>query len=97
MPHEGHQGTQAAPVLLAAGRAGARSCAAVSFTPMHLRYLLAELHVRGDLGFLATALLAPLEVPVPEQQIEIEAMELPRFVEGWDDLVRRIVTGQGPA
>ena len=80
-------------LILAAGRAGARSYAAVSFTAMHLRYLLAELDVRGDLGFLATALLAPLEVPVLEQQIEIEAVEIPRFVDAWNDLVRRIVTG----
>ena len=31
---------------------------------MHVRYLLSELEVRGDLHFLATALLAPLEMVV---------------------------------
>ncbi len=80
-------------LILAAGRAGARSYAAVSFTAMHVRYLLGELGVRGDLAFLATALLAPLEVPILEQQVEIEAMQVRRLVDGWDDLVRRVVAG----
>jgi AcrR family transcriptional regulator len=80
-------------LIAAAGRAGARSYAAVSFTAMHVRYLLAELGVQGDIPFLATALLAPLEVPILEQQVEIEAMHLPRIVTAWDDLVRRVVAG----
>jgi hypothetical protein len=73
--------------------AGARSYAAVSFTAMHVRYLLGELGVGGDIAFLATALLAPLEVPVLEQQVEIEEMHLPRILDAWDDLVRRVVSG----
>ena len=80
-------------LISAAGRAGARSYAAVSFTAMHVRYLLGELGVRGDIAFLATALLAPLEVPILEQQIEIEAMHVPRVIDAWDDLVRRVVSG----
>jgi AcrR family transcriptional regulator len=80
-------------LISAAGRAGSRSYAAASFTAMHVRYLLGELGVRGDIAFLATAILAPLEVPILEQQVEIEAMHLPRILESWDDLVRRIVSG----
>ncbi|HEX4471737.1 MAG TPA: TetR/AcrR family transcriptional regulator [Nocardioides sp.] len=80
-------------LISAAGRAGSRSYAAVSFTAMHVRYLLGELGVRGDIAFLATALLAPLEVPILEQQVEIESMHLPRITQAWDDLVRRVVAG----
>jgi len=58
-----------------------------------MRYLLGELGVRGDIPFLATALLAPLEAPILEQQVEIDEMDLARFVEAWDDLVRRVVGG----
>ena len=52
------------------GRPG-RSCGptpAVSFAAMHVRYLLTELGVRGDIAFLATALLAPLEMVILVQQ-----------------------------
>jgi AcrR family transcriptional regulator len=80
-------------LISAAGRAGNRSYAAASFIAMHVRYLLGELGVRGDIAFLATALLAPLEVPILEQQVEIEAMHLPRITDAWDDLVRRVVVG----
>jgi AcrR family transcriptional regulator len=80
-------------LIVAAGRAGARSFAAVSFTAMHVRYLLAELDVRGDLSFLTTALLAPLEVPILEQQVQVEEMQVRRIIAGWDDLVRRVVRG----
>ena len=80
-------------LISAAGRAGARSYAAISFAAMHVRYLLGELEVRGDIAFLATALLAPLEVPILEQQVEIEDMLVERLVTAWDDLVRRVVTG----
>lgn len=79
-------------LISAAGKAGARSYAAVSFIAMHVRYLLGELGVTGDVTFLATALLAPLEVPILEQQVENEDMHLPRIMSAWDDLVRRVVT-----
>ena len=56
-----------------------------------MRYLLSELGVAGDLPVLATALLAPLEVVILEQQVHIEGMEVSRIEAGWDDLVRRVV------
>jgi AcrR family transcriptional regulator len=83
-------------LITAAGRAGARSYAAVSFTAMHVRHLLGELGVSGDLSTLATAVLAPLEVPILVQQVEIEGMDLVRIRDGWDDLVRRVITAEPP-
>jgi AcrR family transcriptional regulator len=80
-----------AELIRAAGRAGERSYSAVSFAAMHVRYLLGELGVRGDLTFLATALLAPLEMVVLVQQTRIEEIPLQRVQHGWDDLVRRVV------
>lgn len=80
-----------ADLIEAAGRAGTRSYAAVSFTAMHVRYLLGELEVRGDIAILATALLAPLEVVILLQQTGIEGIPLARIQHGWDDLVRRVV------
>jgi AcrR family transcriptional regulator len=76
----------------AAGRAGARSYAAVSFTAMHVRHLLGELGVDGDIACLATCLLAPLEVPILVQQVEVEGMSPERIGHAWDDLVRRVVS-----
>jgi hypothetical protein len=58
---------------------------------MHVRYLLHTLDVRGDVGFLATALLAPLEMVVLVQQTQVEEIPLPRIQAGWNDLVRRVV------
>lgn len=80
-----------AELIAAAGRPGARSAAAVSFANMHVRYLLGELGVTGDLLMLATALLAPLELVVLEQQVTREHLPLDRIEAGWDDLVRRVV------
>jgi hypothetical protein len=57
---------------------------------MHVRHLLGELGVTGDLTLLATALMAPLEVPFLEQQVRIEGIDLERVHRGWEDLVRRI-------
>jgi AcrR family transcriptional regulator len=82
--------TQAA-LIAAAGHSGARSAAAVSFANMHVRYLLGELGVRGDLLMLATAVLAPLEMVVLEQQVTREQLPIERVEAGWDDLVRRVV------
>jgi AcrR family transcriptional regulator len=79
-----------AALIRAAGRAGARSYAAVSFSAMHVRYLLGELGVRGDIALLATSLLAPLEVPILEQQVNQEGISLARIEAAWDDLVRRV-------
>ena len=80
-----------ADLIAAAGRPGARSAAAVSFTNMHVRHLLGELGVSGDLLMLATALLAPLEMVVLDQQVTREHLPLERIEAGWDDLVRRVV------
>lgn len=85
-----------AHLIGAAGPAGQQSVAAMSFPNMHVRYLLRELGVDGDLPLLATAILAPLEVVVLEQQVERERMPVERLEAGWDDLVRRVV-GPGTA
>lgn len=78
-------------LIAAAGHPGARSAAAVSFANMHVRHLLGELGVSGDLLMLATALLAPLEIVVLDQQVNREHLSLDRVEAGWDDLVRRVV------
>ena len=80
-----------AALIEAAGRAGARSVAALSFANMHVRYLLRELGVEGDLPLLATAILAPLEIVVLQQQVQRERIPVERLEAGWDDLVRRVV------
>ncbi|HWM72912.1 MAG TPA: helix-turn-helix domain-containing protein [Nocardioides sp.] len=80
-----------ARLIQAAGRAGARSYAAESFAAMHMRYLLDQLGVQGDISFLAAALLAPLEVIILVQQTEMENVPLDRVKAGWDDLVRRVI------
>jgi len=80
-----------ADLIRQAGRAGTRSFAAYSFAAMHVRYLLAQLGVTGDLPLLATALMAPLEAPVLDQQVRIEGLDVDRIHAGWVDLARRIV------
>jgi AcrR family transcriptional regulator len=82
-----------ADLIRAAGRAGNRSYAAYSFVAMHVRYLLTELGVTGDLPLLAVALLAPLEAPILDQQVKIEGFPIDRVYDGWADLARRIVGG----
>ncbi|HET9422156.1 MAG TPA: helix-turn-helix domain-containing protein [Nocardioides sp.] len=80
-----------ARLIEAAGRAGARSYAAESFAAMHMRYLLNELGVRGDIALLAAALLSPLEAIILVQQTQREQLPLDRVRDGWDDLVRRVI------
>ena len=82
-----------ASLIEAAGRGGTQSLAAMSFANMHARFLLRELGVDGDLQLLATALLAPLEAVVLEQQVTRERLPVERVEAGWDDLVRRVVRG----
>jgi hypothetical protein len=82
-----------ADLLSAAGAAGGRSYAAYSFAATHVRYLLGELRVRGDIALLATALMAPIEVVILRQQTRIEGMDVARIEAGWEDLVRRVVAG----
>ncbi len=79
-----------AELIRAAGRAGTRSYAAYSFAAMHVRYLLAELRVTGDLPLLAVALLAPLEAPILDQ-IVLDGIPVDRMYDGWVDLARRVV------
>ncbi|GAA2147381.1 hypothetical protein GCM10009844_24460 [Nocardioides koreensis] len=80
-----------ADLIREAGRAGTRSYAAYSFAAMHVRLLLSELGVTGDLPLLATALMAPLEAPVLDQQVRIEGLDVDRVYAGWIDLARRVV------
>jgi len=79
-----------ADLIRAAGRAGTRSYAAYSFVAMHTRHLMGELGVSGDIALLATALLAPLELPILEQQVHIEGIDVDRIYESWVDLAHRI-------
>jgi AcrR family transcriptional regulator len=69
----------------------ARNYAVYSFAATHVRYLLDQLDVAGDIALLATALMAPLEVPILEQQLNVEGMDVPRIVAGWQDLAERII------
>lgn len=85
-----------ADLIRAAGLSGARAYAAVSFTAMHVRYLLTEIGVTGDLSMLATGLLAPLEIVILQQQIQVEHVPLDRIRAGWSDLVRRVVAADVP-
>ncbi len=81
-----------ADLIRAAGRAGVRSYAAYSFVATHVRYLLGQLGVTGDLPLLATALVAPLEAPILDQQVRVEGLTVDRVYDAWVDLARRIVT-----
>ncbi|MFL6109145.1 MAG: TetR/AcrR family transcriptional regulator [Marmoricola sp.] len=78
-------------LMAAVGADTGRSYAAYSFTATHVRYLLGEIGVRGDIALLATALLAPLEVPILRQQTGVENMSVDRIVAGWEDLVERVL------
>ena len=80
-----------ADLIRNAGRMSTRSYAAYSFAAMHVRYLLSELGVTGDLPLLATALMAPLEAPILDQQVRIEGLAIDRVHAGWVDLARRVV------
>jgi AcrR family transcriptional regulator len=85
------QNLRGAALIRAAAAAPARNYAVYSFAATHLRYLLDELEVAGDIALLATDLLAPLEVVILEQQIEIEGMSVERIEHGWQDLAERII------
>lgn len=84
--------THGALIKAATGSHGARSRAAASFAIMHVRHLLGELGVDGDLPLLAVALLAPLDITMIEQQ-QADDVTLERIEAAWDDLVRRVVGG----
>jgi AcrR family transcriptional regulator len=84
--------TSGALIKAATGDSSARSRAAASFAVMHVRHLLHELRVSGDLVLLSIAILAPLDIMVIEQQ-QRDHISLDRIEAGWDDLVRRVVGG----
>ena len=50
---------------------------------MHVRYLLGQLGVGGDLAYLATALVAPLEIIVLREQVDRADVPMDRLVAGW--------------
>ena len=85
------QNLRGAALIRAAAGAPTRNYAVYSFAATHVRYLLDQLDVAGDIAMLATALLAPLEVPILEQQVEVEGMEVSRILAGWEELAERIV------
>lgn len=81
-----------ADLFQAAGAAAVRNYAAWSFAATHVRYLLGELGAHGDIALLATYLLAPLELGILRQQVEIEGRSLDALMAGWADLVDRVLT-----
>lgn len=82
-----------ADLITAAGTTRQRGYAAYAFGAMHVRHLLRELGVTGDLAVLATALLAPLDPFVLDQLVRRDGLPLDRVLAGWDDLARRVVDG----
>lgn len=82
-----------AALIEAAGRTWGENHAVLGFASMHVRLLLGDLGVTGNLGYLATALIAPLSVPVLRQQMHA-GMSEQQVLAGWQDLVRR-VAGNG--
>ncbi|MBM7519478.1 TetR/AcrR family transcriptional regulator [Nocardioides nitrophenolicus] len=85
-----HHREQAA-LIEAAGTTWGENYAVLGFVALHVRMLLAELGVQGDLGYLSTALVAPLAVPVLRQQMDAGGMSEAQVVAGWNDLVARVV------
>lgn len=82
---------QQGALIEAAGRTWTDNPAVLGFAAMHVRLLLRDLGVRGDLAYLASALIAPLALPVLRQQLGHDAMSEERVLAGWEDLVRRVV------
>src|SRR5688572_10479094 len=72
-------------IRAATGTDPVRSRAAAGFALMHVRHLLGQLGVTGDLHFLAFALLAPLEAMALEQQ-RVDGIDLEQIERAWDDL-----------
>lgn len=80
-----------AELIEAAGRAWGENYAVLGFVSLHVRMLLAQLEVQGDVAYLATALVAPLAVPVLRQQIDAGGMTEAQVLAGWTELVHRVV------
>lgn len=85
-----HHREQAA-LIEAAGSTWGENYAVLGFVSLHVRMLLSQLGVRGDLGYLSTALVAPLAVPVLRQQIDAGGMSEAQVIAGWNDLVTRVI------
>ena len=81
---------QQAALIEAAGQVWRTNYAVAGFASMHVRYLLRELGVHGDLAYLATALNGALAVPVLQQQLEAEGLSEAQVVGGWQELARRV-------
>ncbi|WP_110208121.1 TetR/AcrR family transcriptional regulator [Nocardioides daejeonensis] len=78
-----------ADLIEAAAGGDRRSHPAWAFAALHVRHLLGECGVAGDLPLLATALLAPLDVTIVRQQLR-EGYPADRIVAAWSDLARRV-------
>ena len=76
-------------MVAAAGRHG-RSLPAVAFWNAHVRHLLGQLGVGGDLPVLAMTLLAPLDVAFVLPQLEA-GVSSDRILATWTDVVERVV------
>ncbi|MFC8503594.1 TetR/AcrR family transcriptional regulator [Pedococcus sp. NPDC057267] len=87
---------EAARLIEAAGRVGRSAAGPRSFSVLHLAHLLGELGVEGNRGFLAHALLAPLEAVALDRAGGTEALDdlpLGEIARAWADLAHRVVTG----
>jgi AcrR family transcriptional regulator len=80
-----------AELMEAAGWQKTHGHAAHSFIVMHVRHLLAEMGVDGDLYVIASVIIAPLSATILRQQIDLDGLDLDRIYAGWSDIVRRIV------
>ena len=76
-------------MVAAVGRYG-RSLPAVAFWTAHVRLLLNQLGVTGDVAMLAVSLLAPLEVTILRQH-QAAGVDRDRILAAWVDLARRVV------
>jgi AcrR family transcriptional regulator len=85
------QNLRGAALIRAATDALHPNSPAYAFTVSHVRYLLDQLDVAGDLTFLAIALLAPIDVPILERQLELTDTTVDRIAAEWEDLVDRVV------
>lgn len=81
---------QHADLIEAASGGTGRSRPAWAFTALHVRHLLGECGVEGDLPLLADALLASLDIFMVRQQVH-DGIAVERIAAAWCDLARRVV------
>lgn len=86
-----------AALIEAAGRTWSTNSAAQGFVVLHVRHLLTQLGLRGDIAYLAGALVAPTSVPILRQQLEYDGLSFDRVVAGWRDLVERLISPVSPS